>query len=396
MTLTKTLYEKNLYPEIADLPQTSFAQDRLELAEDQLKKGLIDRRTFIRIMALIAAAPAAGRLTSAKAATKELVLVDWGGDSRPAYAKAFCDPFKSATGIDVVQDGSGPLPSKVRAMVQSGKVTWDLLDFDASKALLLDQDGLLEPIDYAIVDKNNVYPGWAYKAGVASYVYSCVLCFDTSKFPGAKPNSWKDFWDVKSFPGQRGVRKTPEGQIEACMMAAGRSIKDVYPIDLDLAVAKVREIKSYLIAWTTGSQSQDVLRNEEVTMCNLWHSRAATLYKESNARFDWTWNQGLINVDVWAVPKNNPAGREAAMKFIAFAQDPKRQIELLKALGNGPVNPAATALVPDAVKKFDPSQPDHRAVQAELNPEWWCAPSGKGNKNNDTLAREMWLDVLSA
>jgi putative spermidine/putrescine transport system substrate-binding protein len=131
-------------------------------------------------------------------------------------------------------------------------------------------------------------------------------------------------------------------------------------------------------------------------MCNLWHTRAATLYKESNGRFDWTWNEGLINIDVWAVPKNNPAGREAAMKFIAFAQDPKRQIELLEILGNGPVNPAAAAFVPEALRKFDPSQPDHRTVQAELNAEWWSAPSGKGDKNNDTLAREMWLDVLSA
>jgi putative spermidine/putrescine transport system substrate-binding protein len=396
MTLSKTLYEKDLYPEIAEVPRSNFAQDCFELAEDQLKRGLIDRRRFIQLLTLLAAAPVAGKLTSAEAATKELVLVNWGGDSRPAYAKVFGDPFEAASGIKVVQDGSGPLPSKVRAMVQSGKVTWDLLDFDASKAVVLDEEGLLEPIDYAIVDKNKVYPGWAYKAGVASYIYSCVLCFDTSKFAGTKPNSWKDFWDVKAFPGQRAVRKTPEGQIEACMMAAGRSIKDVYPIDLDLAVSKVREIKSHLIAWTTGSQSQDVLRNGEVTMCNLWHSRAATLYKESNGRFDWTWNQGLMNVDVWGVPKNNPAGREAAMKFIAFAQDPARQVELLAILGNGPVNPAAAALVPEAIKRFDPTQPNHRAVQAELNADWWNAPSGKGNKTNDTLAREMWLDVLSS
>jgi putative spermidine/putrescine transport system substrate-binding protein len=141
-----------------------------------------------------------------------------------------------------------------------------------------------------------------------------------------------------------------------------------------------------------------VLRNGEVTMCNLWHSRAASLFKESNGKFNWTWNQGLMNVDVWAVPKNNPAGREAAMKLIAFTQDPSRQVELLKILGNGPVNPAAAAaaLVPEDVKRFDPTQPEHRAVQAELNADWWNAPSGKGDKTNDTLAREMWLDVLSA
>jgi len=398
MSLSKTCYEKDLYPEIEEARETSYGADCLDLLEDQHRRGLMDRRTFVRALGLLACLPAvtAGGRAMARDGAKQLVMVNWGGISRPAYAKALCTPFEKATGIRVDQDGSGPLPAKVRAMVQSGKVIWDLMDFDASKALVLDKEGLLEPIDYSIVDRDKVYPGWAYKMGVASYIYSCVLCFDSNKFKGEKPNSWKDFWDVQRFPGQRAVRKTPEGQIEACMMAAGRSIKDVYPIDLDLAVAKVRELKSHLIAWTTSAQSQDVLRNGEATMCNLWHSRAGALFKESSGRFDWSWNQGLMNVDVWSVPKNNPAGREAAMKFIAYAQNPERQVELLSLLGNGPVNPAAAALVPDDVKKFDPTQPDHRAVQAVLNPEWWDAPSGKGDKSNDTLAREMWLDALSS
>jgi putative spermidine/putrescine transport system substrate-binding protein len=102
-----------------------------------------------------------------------------------------------------------------------------------------------------------------------------------------------------------------------------------------------------------------------------------------------------MNVDVWSVVKNNPAGREEAMKFIAFTQDPARQVELFKILSNGPVNPAAAALVPEDMKRFDPTQPENQAVQAVLNPAWWNEPSGKGNLSNDALAREMWLDAVS-
>jgi putative spermidine/putrescine transport system substrate-binding protein len=322
------------------------------------------------------------------------VIVNWGGDSIPAYAKAFGEPFEKATGVKVALDGTGPLPAKIRAMVQSGKVVWDLIDFDASKAIVLDAEGLLQPIDYSIVDKNKVYLGWAYRAGVAFYIYSSVLTYDSSKLT-EKPTSWIDFWDVKKFPGQRALRKTPEGGIEACMMAAGRAPKDVYPIDIDLAVAKVKELKSNLITWNTGSQSQDLLRNGEVVMAQLWHSRSATLFKESKGKYQWTWNQGLMNVDVWSVPKDNPAGVEAAMKLIAFTQDPQRQVDLLRILGNGPVNPAAAAMVPDDIKMFDPTQPEHRAVQAVLNPDWWNEPSGRGGLSNDALVREKWLDAVS-
>jgi putative spermidine/putrescine transport system substrate-binding protein len=395
MNLLKTLYEKDLYPELEEAGGTSYARDCLELAAERLAKGEIDRRSFLRAAALLGALPVVSRIGDAQAQAKEIVIVNWGGDSIPAYTKAFGEPFEKANGIKVAMDGTGPLPAKVRAMVQSGKVVWDLLDFDASKAVVLDAEGLLEPIDYKIVDKNKVYPGMAYKAGVAFYIYSSVLTYDTTKVKG-KPAGWKDFWDIKKFPGMRALRKTPEGGAEACMMAAGRAPKDVYPINIELAVSKIKELKANLITWNTGSQSQDVLRNGEVVMGQCWHSRSATLYKESSGRFNWTWSEGLMNVDVWSVPKNNPAGRDNAMKLIAFTQDPARQVELLRILGNGPVNPAAAALVPDDIKIYDPTQPDHRAVQAVLNPDWWNEPSGRAGLSNDALLRERWLDAVSS
>ena len=394
MTLLKTLYERDLYPELAEVPSTSYAHDCLELAAERLAKGEISRRAFLNCATMLGALPLIGGYGPAQAAEREIVIVNWGGDSIPAYTQAFGGPYEKETGIKVALDGSGPLPAKIRAMVQSGKVVWDLIDFDASKAIVLDAEGLLQPIDYSIVDKNKVYAGWAYNAGVAFYIYSSVLTYDTSKLK-EKPNSWADFWNVSKFPGQRALRKTPEGGIEACMMAAGRSPKDVYPIDIDLAVSKVKELKSNLITWNTGSQSQDLLRNGEVVMAQLWHSRSATIFKESKGKFRWTWNQGLMNVDVWSIPKNNPAGAQAAMKLIAFTQDPQRQVDLLRILGNGPVNPAAAAMVPDDIKMFDPTQPEHRAVQAVLKPEWWNEPSGQGGLTNDAVVREKWLDAVS-
>ena len=395
MSITKSLYEKDLYPELDEASATTYGQDCLDLLASRLEKKEIDRRTFLRCAALLGVLPMATLSNDSHAQAKELVLVNWGGESIPAYKKAFTDSFEQATGIKVVYDGSGPQPAKLRAMAQSGKVVWDLLDFNAEKGMLLEAEGLVEPIDYSIVDKNKIYPGWAYKSGAAFYVYSTVFSFDSPKFP-VKPNTWADFWDLKKFPGRRGMRKTPEGAIEACMMAAGRSIKNVYPIDLKLAVAKINEIKSQCIFWNSGSQSQDILRNGEVTMGLLWHSRGISLFKESQGRFDWTWNQGLMNIDVLSVVKNGPGGREAAMRLIAHAQDPHRQVELLRVIGNAPVNPAAAALVPADLKRFDPTQPEHRAVQAELNPVWWNEPSEKKGLSNDTLAREMWLDAVSS
>jgi putative spermidine/putrescine transport system substrate-binding protein len=84
------------------------------------------------------------------------------------------------------------------------------------------------------------------------------------------------------------------------------------------------------------------------------------------------------------------------MKLIAFTQDPQRQVDLLTILGNGPVNPAAAALVPENIKMYDPTQPEARAVQAVLDPDWWNQPSGRGGLSNDALLRERWLDAVSS
>jgi putative spermidine/putrescine transport system substrate-binding protein len=52
--------------------------------------------------------------------------------------------------------------------------------------------------------------------------------------------------------------------------------------------------------------------------------------------------------------------------------------------------------VPENIKMYDPTQPDARAVQAVLDPDWWNQPSGRGGLSNDALLRERWLDAVSS
>ncbi|MCC7276487.1 MAG: ABC transporter substrate-binding protein [Alphaproteobacteria bacterium] len=394
MSLTRTLYEKDLYPEIEEAHASAFGRDCMEIAADRLAKGEIDRRTFLLAATFLGLVPATLGSGSARAAAKELVIANWGGPARDAYANILGAPFEKATGIKVVIDGTGPLPSKVKAMVDSGAVVWDICDMDTAKTLVLAKQNAIEPIDYTIVDKAKLPPKGAYEYGSASYILSYVLTYNKQKVASA-PSSWKDFWDVKKFPGTRTVRKQPDGMLESVMLAAGRAKNEVYPIDLKLVVAKIRELKANLIAWSSGSQSQEMFHQGEVVMGNLWHTRATILHRESAGRLTWTWNEALLSYSMWNVPRKNPAGREAAMRFLASAQDPQQQVDLLRAMGSGPVNPAAAALVPHDLKMFDPGQPAAVAVQVAHNPFWYEEPSGRGNLTNDALAREMWLDALS-
>jgi putative spermidine/putrescine transport system substrate-binding protein len=396
MSLIKTLYEKDIYPEIEDSADTDFARDCIEIASVRLAKGEIDRRTFMQAIAFLGAAPAVMTLGGKSAqAAEEVVVVNWGGPAVDAYTQAFGIPFEKATGVKVVIDGTGPLGSKIKAMVDANAVTWDVCDTGTGTTLVLEKQGVLQKIDYSIVDKSKMQDKFAYEYGCANYMFSFILAYNKTKVPSA-PTGWADFWDLEKFPGYRTLRKQPNGMLEACMMAAGKDKDSVYPIDIDLAVGKLKEIKEYVIAWGSGSQSQELFRTGEVIMGDIWHTRANLLNQETNGDVTWTWEQGIVTAGMWNVPKNNPAGTKTAMDFIASSQDPEQQMVLFNAMGNGPANPAAAAQVPDDKKYIDPGQPENLAKQVLQNGPWYEEDSGVRNLTNDELSREMWLDALSS
>ncbi|MCR9072517.1 MAG: ABC transporter substrate-binding protein [Alphaproteobacteria bacterium] len=392
MSLTKTLYEKDLYPEIEDNCDSDFARDCVEIASERLAKGEIDRRTFMKAIAFLGAVPTAVALGGGQAnAAGEIVIVNWGGPAVDAYQKAFGEPFEKATGVKVVIDGTGPLGSKIRAMVEANAVTWDVCDTGAGTTLVLADAGVIEEIDYSIVDKSKVLPEFAFDHGVVNYMFSFILAYNKETV-GKVPTGWADFWNTADFPGFRTMRKQPNGMMEACMQALGRSPKDVYPIDIDSAVDKFKEIKDDVIIWGSGSQSQQLFREGEVVMGNIWHTRANLLRRDMNGAVEWTWAGGCVAPGMWNVPKGNPAGKDTAMQFIASSQDPAQQVELFKIMGNGPANPAAADLVPDDLKAYDPGQPGNLSQQVPFNGNWYREMHSSG-KTNDQYSREKWLEA---
>ena len=256
-------------------------------------------------------------------------------------------------------------------MVELGKVIWDVADTSSGGSLQLGEAGILEEIDYDIVSKSKVRPEFALKYGCCNYMFSYVMTPNTERFGGRPPESWKDFYDLKAFPGRRALRALFEGQLEGALLADGVEPKNLYPLDVERGLAKINTIKADTIFWKSGAELEDLMRRGEVVAANLWSGRANVLRKETNGKIDWSWNGAILAPSVWAVPKGNPAGKEAAMRFIAATQDPEGQVEWFKNYGTFPANPATAALVPDELKHLDGSQPENVAVQIPFNVHWY-------------------------
>jgi putative spermidine/putrescine transport system substrate-binding protein len=88
------------------------------------------------------------------------------------------------------------------------------------------------------------------------------------------------------------------------------------------------------------------------------------------------------------VVKGNPGGAEAAMKFIASAQDPEKQLVMFDMLSQGPANPMTDDLIPEDQRRFNPVAPDNYAQQVALNTEWY--------EENYGAALDEYLAIVSA
>jgi putative spermidine/putrescine transport system substrate-binding protein len=321
------------------------------------------------LLGAIGAALALGR---AKArAESELTFATWGGSEIADLNAAFIRSFSRSTGIQVVFDGTGPSEGKISAMVDAGQVDWDVCDVDGHVAQRLERADVLSAIDYDIVDRNAVLPGYARLASLCGYTYSFVLAYDSTLYRERPPFGWGDFFDVKRYPGRRAIWKWMIGGFEAAAMAGGAPIGSIYPMDIEDVVDRLTALGPDLVLWETGDHAKQMLLDRTIAMACVWHSRAAQAAKESEGGIAWSFDQGLLCPGTWVVPRRNPGGVDA-FRLLAWMQDPERQIALTRARALGPANPAAIERMPDDLRWIDPGQPDAMARQAMFDSDWWA------------------------
>jgi spermidine/putrescine-binding protein len=108
-----------------------------------------------KYVATVACAAGLFALAPGMAAARDLTIVAWGGVGQDAQRAAYFEPYAKATGKKVLEDQT-PLLAKVRSMVESGNVTWDLLDQESAEAVIGCEEGLFEKLDWSQIDRRNM------------------------------------------------------------------------------------------------------------------------------------------------------------------------------------------------------------------------------------------------
>jgi putative spermidine/putrescine transport system substrate-binding protein len=317
-------------------------------------------------------------------AAQELDFASWGGAYQDAIRQAWIAPFTKETGIKVNED-TGPETAKIKAMVDTNSVSWDVVTGGGAGLMLGVKQGLFEKLS-GLVDESHAFPNARNDYGAPSEIFSTLIGFSTKAFPatGPQPQTFADFWDVKRFPGKRTLPNNPDTVLEAALLADGVPADQVYatlstPEGMTRAIAKVRALKADVaIWWSNGAQPVQALGSGDVVMALGWNGRFQAGI-DQGLPIAMAWGQSVAQVGYFMMVKGAPH-RDAAIKFLNFIETAQAQSRFSQYFAYGPVTPEAMPMIDAARAARLPTTPDRIKAALFEDIAWWAAHGQAANE----------------
>lgn len=353
----------------------------------------MQRRHALGLLASTALLPALGPTASrtasaattsalaeaAKAAGESELVIAGGAGAYGDLVKAhFYDAFAAATGIKVTAIGGsyGEKLAKLKAMAAVGRVEWDVITLSAD-ALTRENAALLADIGTCgklpSVVANGV-AGSCLGHGVLFDIGGGVLAYSKEAFADGKPqpSGWRDFWDVKRFPGPRALPNigNPWWALVAALVADGVPRDKLFPLDLDRGFRKLDEIKPHVtVWWKSGDQSQQIFRTKEVVMAMLFAGRAQRLRSEG-LPLAVVWDGAPLDASAWAVTKGAPHPRAALALLDFIYTRPEAHAKFAVASFGSTAHKDAIKLIDAAEQKAQAVHPDNWPKLVPIDRDW--------------------------
>jgi putative spermidine/putrescine transport system substrate-binding protein len=313
-------------------------------------------------------------MTATAVQARDLSVVSWGGAYQEAQKKVYFEPFR-ATGTPMIDESWDGGIGVLRAKVEGGSATWDVVQVESEELAAGCEEGLFEPLDFDKIGGRNAYMSQAvHECGVGAIVYNFVLGYDKDKIKTA-PNGWADFFDLKKFPGKRALRSGPKTTLEIALIADGVAPQDVYTVlatdeGVERAFKKLDTIRDQLVFWKAGAQPPQLLASGEVAMTSVYNGRIDAANRADGRHFGIVWDGSLFTIDSWVILKGSPK-LDDAYKFLAYVGKPDVQAKLPPAIAYGVTAKGANALI-DPVRLADlPTADANMANAAEISTTFW-------------------------
>lgn len=329
----------------------------------------------IRLQALGVASAliSAGATMAGAQDVTEIRLMEMGGISGEAVQAAYIDPFERKTGIKIVRENPASL-GKIKAMVESGNPTVDMMLLTDGWLAQAKVEGLLEPLDWEAIDPAPILPGARDDYAIGWSYASAVMAWDSE---AKAPETWADFWNLADFPGKRSLPDDPSIVLPIALLADGVPKDALYPLDLDRAFNKLKEIRPAIsVWWTSAGQSAQLLIDKEVTYGMTYNGR---VYGKPNVNY--TFNEGYLVLSWWGVPKGTPPERQAAaMKFFHETTLPENEAVAMQMIPYSGASAQLDGVIPQDKLADFPTTAGNAEIQWTANREAWQQVAAEAEK----------------
>ena len=330
----------------------------------------------------------------------DLTVVGWGGALSAAQEQAMETPFAAKAGISIISEVYNGGLAQVKAQIESGNVTWDVLDAEMADAELGCAEGLLEEISTSDLapgsdgskPEDDFFPSAIHDCGVAAYVWANVFAYDQQKFPNGGPESIADLFDTAKYPGKRALRKSPRANLEWALMADGVAVDDVYEVlsereGVDRAFKMLDKVKENTIWWEAGAQPPQLLADGEVAITSAYNGRLFNAIVKEGQPFTIVWDGQVWDYGAYIIPKGAP-NKDRALEFIRFATAPQQLANLTDHISYGPARSSGVSLVPESMGVHLPTSPENFEGSLRQSAVFW---TDYGDQLNERF--NAWLSA---
>lgn len=322
-------------------------------------------------------------------AREVLTVATWGGSYEDSQRRAYFEPFTEATGIEIETVHYDGGVKVLREQLASGNTEWDVIDMIQSDASAACEEGLLENIDPTILapapdgtpPHEDFMEDAIHRCFITQIVFSTVIAFDDRAFPGVKPDSVEDFFNLESFPGKRALRKSPVGLFEWALLSLSVPREQLYDLlstrrGLELASRRLDGIRDSIVWWTRGDEPVELLTSGQAAMATGYNGRFFHARAMEGAPISVIWDGQLIGFNSWTILRGTDQA-DLAEKFIGFATRAENMAAQANLISYGPARKSAqrrVGLHTDVgvpMRPYMPTAPSHLDAAVVRDHRWY-------------------------
>lgn len=301
-----------------------------------------------------------------------ITYVGYGGETQTGQETAWQKPFTKDTGVTFKND-TPPDMAKLRAMVESDNVSWDVIGAAAAEANKYCGE-LFEPLTDVKLDSaifNGTPKDQIGDCGVPVFEAPAIPFFNTDDFGDNPPTTLADVFDTKKYPGKRMFLPfVTAGTLEVALLADGVAPAELYPLDIDRALKKLDTLGDDAIIPANYGELQQAMAAGNVAMAFSTPSRASFTLADG-APYAPVWDKVVTSVSVVGIPKGTK-NLKAAKKWMEYISTAGPQAEAAELTTLPPANAESKPNYDKVQESVNAYSDENKDKLVYMDIGWWA------------------------